>query len=47
MKALRILGISVAVLVVLLLAGITVLYVLFDGEKIKPQRPRFWVCTVQ
>ena len=35
MKALRILGISVAVLVVLLLAGIAVLYVLFDGEKIK------------
>ena len=37
MKALRILGIGVAVLLVLALAGIAVLYVLFDGEQIKSQ----------
>jgi AsmA protein len=37
MKALRIVGIVVAILLVLVAAGVAVLYALFDGEKIKGQ----------
>lgn len=37
MKALRIVGIVVAILLVLVVAGVAVLYALFDGEKIKGQ----------
>ena len=38
MKALRILGIAIGVVLALLAAGIGVLYALFDGDKIKAEK---------
>ena len=40
MKALRILGIAIGVVLALLAAGIGVLYALFDGDKIKAELSR-------